>query len=289
MLLILKQKKSKWEIRTNEYFKGTPVIKDGVLLISSFDVIVAYDADFGTKIWEKKFNKFGTSSPTLKDDKVYVGGDGNLHALNYKNGKTIFEIKLNNDSTELGNPIVDNNAIFFNDRRGNIYRANGNTGTIEWSKKFCYYPAVTSMAISNGTLYGFCTATLYALNAENGEKKWSFTPNQNFNFLYAPEISNNKIYTVLTSVYGEYSIYQVDSENGKQTDSWNKTLKTKNPLLSTPELIFYISGDELIAINDLGEKVWTYKLASSGISLAPLVLLGNDGKTYYSSMTGMKN
>ncbi|MWV38680.1 PQQ-binding-like beta-propeller repeat protein [Natrialba sp. INN-245] len=156
-----------------------PAIKDGVLFGGGRRSIVAHDLTRDEIKWEfenKNGEYMSTGSPAVQGESLYVGaGDGKLYSINADDG--VEEWSFETEGPLSFGPAVSENTVFISGFDGHLYAINTETGQKRWYIDFDTIlhgkPAVTSEMV-----YLIDGKSLSGISKNNGEKQWSFTPNE---------------------------------------------------------------------------------------------------------------
>ena len=80
-----------WQFQTGGPVDLTPVVADGIVLMSSTDrTLYALDALTGEHRWHLQMSYFVDTPPHVADGVVYVGDDGSIHALDLHTGQRLW-------------------------------------------------------------------------------------------------------------------------------------------------------------------------------------------------------
>jgi len=242
-----------YSTRNGETIQTPVVSSDGTVYISDNSHYLYALSPEGQLKW--KYNILDGSSPTIASDGViYIGSSDGFHAIN-SNGERIWKTKLGN----------------YGDLRA---------------------PAINSI---NETIYTVDkeSETLYALNINNGDIKWSRRTNdQNmaFNFNTAPSITNDGTILVGSYISG-YSkgLYAINSSDG--TRKWYAQIGNINgsiPTIGSNGIIYVGNYDYCLHAVDLaGNSQWGYNTANMGGKISASPIIDAAGTIYIGSTSGM--
>ncbi len=125
-----------WEFEVSGEIWSTPVISNGILLITSLDHnIYALKEDTGELIWESSTGGAIAATPVVHNGTVFVGSfDSVFYAFDLSTGeeKWTFEKASN---WYWGTPLVDENTIYVPSLDGKLYALDVNSGKKEWELK----------------------------------------------------------------------------------------------------------------------------------------------------------
>jgi outer membrane protein assembly factor BamB len=192
----------KWKFKTGNKIFSSPAIYHGVAYIGSQDgYLYALSAKSGNCIWRFKTGDAVNSSPTIYDHILYFGSlDGSYYALNAKTGKIIWKFRTLGEkrfgqkglwtmtpkdvymedlydfflSSVVIHKAKKGLTAYFGSSDGFLYAVNALNGKKIWSFKTKGI-VHTSPTVYQGNLYfGSWDTFLYSLDAENGRLQWKF-------------------------------------------------------------------------------------------------------------------
>jgi hypothetical protein len=159
-------------------YKIQPIAAYGKIFVSTSKGLYAFSANDGGQLWVYPTELPLGHSPTIAfingKATAYVGGyDRIIHAIDAENGTAI----AGYSPYEAGagyetNPLVINNTIYAGNRDGEFYALDAVNGDLKWSFA-TDGPILFSAAYKNGVVY-FASNDMhaYALNASNGSLIW---------------------------------------------------------------------------------------------------------------------
>ncbi|NKE06207.1 carboxypeptidase regulatory-like domain-containing protein [Mesobacillus selenatarsenatis] len=216
-----------WEYNTSGKGKilfSTPAAANNkIVLVTDSGYVVALDAFTGKEQWSVRIGSTNRSSPTIDGDTVYLSGgeDGKIYALDLKSGSIIW-------TTVVGAMAVYESPLLVD-------------GTLFVSSDLSEDAKVT------------------ALNAENGEKKWSV--NLGAPTYFGPSAGDGMLFI---GSYDNQKLRALRIEDG--TEVWSKTLVNEGiaskPVLDGGTLYvagtnFNTEGGTLYALDSkTGEEKW---------------------------------
>ena len=119
-----------------------------------------------------------SGAPTIAGERVYLAAnDGNIAALDAKSGEVIWESRSDLPAGSGSTPAVTDDLVIVTMRVGVVTALDRHTGRPVWEADLRPYraPMRGPPSVVNGTVYvGAANHMLYALDAANGELRWSF-------------------------------------------------------------------------------------------------------------------
>ncbi|AOZ91794.1 PQQ-binding-like beta-propeller repeat protein [Paenibacillus crassostreae] len=257
------------EIRDKvDYWKSSPAIADGVLYIGGGNnTFFAIDTATGTLLWKKSAAlndytcescppPFLHSSPAVYDGVVFVGvagydvgkqvEPGTVIAFDKESGEQLWISDILNGAVD-SSPVVDDKAIYVGMRNGGLQSLDRKTGKSIWkTNSIPYILASPALDQQTKTLYSGSSDSheLAAIDAETGEKKWSFKTEGPIHS--SPATDGATIYGAGGNHNSDKNlgvIYALDAITGEE--KW--TFRTDANIYSSPALnngILYIGSDD---------------------------------------------
>ncbi len=212
-----------------------------------------------------------------------VDENEDFYAINAINGNFIWDRSFVGEVVNSITVGPDQKVYFGNDSHF-FYARRASNGSFQW-RRTLDGEIVSSAAIGDsGDLYvGTTAGTLYALNAENGDTHWRYLTDKTIR--NQPAVGRNGfIYVVYTD--GNINILSPD---GLLLRSISTGLSSARLTLSRQGIIYLSGGNELRALNAIGDTIWTYTaLTESGgsdfIVTAPVI--SSDGDIYFGTSNG---
>lgn len=263
----------KWKYSTSENF-DTPLVSGGVVYVSegqSYTKLLAIDASKGTKKWELSLNSLNATSscPTVANGLLYITSGSKLFAVDAVSGVLKWSYTTGGTASP-SNPAVSNNIVYVCSNDGNAYAFDAATGSRKWFAKLGDWGG--SPTIANGIVYAYSyNGYLLAFDALTGTKKWEYqTKIKGYG---DPFVGDGLVYVANVAVDAITGAKKLDFTNGRL-----------RPIVVNG--VFYTTKDrQLTAINAAnGTQKWLSPQLT-GYPLTP-VIIGNDGKVYYSSDSG---
>ncbi len=252
-------------------FSAPAVENDGTIYWGAFYEFYALNPD-GSKKWEFNSTEWFESPVIGKDGIVYVGDRlGQLYALSpdgtLKWKYDDFEAKYMNRCSPA---ISASGNIYYGAGDGNLHAFN-EKGEINWSYPLGERVGYSSAAIRNGVVYiGSSDSTFYAINEEDGTKKWEFKTRNRW--LSSPAVgSDGTVYFACD----DSTLYALNPDGTKKWDYFIGGVSGNSPTIDEDGTI-YVGNHKLSAINPDGTLKWEYDLGFTFSSAT----IGKDGTIY---------
>jgi len=232
--------------------------------------VFALDAVTGSQKWAYKIDGDILSS-IISDGVVYVFFHASFTlnsyvcAVNASNGRQLWRYNVGSH-TYFSSPAFGDGAIYFGTYRGNYYAVSTKNGSELWSV------AVGGRIIGSSTLFDNIvyfysddiTYATYALNAQTGEKLWSY-PITNYQIDDAGVIY----------LKSEENIYALDGSSGNQMWNFSANETIISSLSLIDNVIYFCTNGTLNALNPAnGAQLWSCNTEGG----APLVIY--DGRVF---------
>ncbi|WP_277543831.1 outer membrane protein assembly factor BamB family protein [Haloarcula laminariae] len=213
------------------------------------------------------------SEPSDSNDSVSDGGTtprttpDNQQSTETKQSKGYTEqliFQLESGESDLGNPIVANNSIYFGNR---IVRAVDNSGNKKW--EFDTGDRVSSIpGVRNGTVYvGSWNRQFYALDASDGSEKWTFSAQGTIGQRGPTPVTDESVYFA-----AGYRVYALDAVDGKEQWFFEMDSGTHAAPAVTDDTVIAGDSQRLYALNRAdGNEVWRANMGQHGLNNAPPV------------------
>ena len=213
---------------------ATPVLKDGVIYIGTYEGTVYAVNDTGGDRWKYDTDSAIVGSVALAGDTLFVGlSSGELLAMDTntqkpKNGFGPFKAGDKIWST----PVVEGDTVYVSSLDHKLYALDAETGEQRWEQPFEADGGIAAtLLISGGTIYiGSFDKCLYALDAETGEPKEGFETFEAGDWFWSrPLLAEGVLY--IGSLDG--NLYALDAESGAEL--WR--FPTDGPIRSWPVIV----------------------------------------------------
>ncbi|MBN1244039.1 PQQ-binding-like beta-propeller repeat protein [Candidatus Bathyarchaeota archaeon] len=249
-----------WNLTAQGNIRYLTVI-DGVTYISASDGryhngqygggnIFALDAGTGSQKWVYKIDGDVLSS-IISDGVVYVFFhasftlDSYVCAVNASNGRQLWRYNAGYH-TYFSSPAFDDDAIYFGTYRGNYYAVSAKNGSELWNVAVDGRVSGSS-TLFDGIVYFNSDDTTYALNAQTGEKLWSYP------------ITQYQIGDAGISYFkaGE-NVYALNASNGNQIWKFSANETIISSLSLIDNVIYFCTNETLTALNPAnGAQLWS--------------------------------
>ncbi|MEL6182849.1 MAG: PQQ-binding-like beta-propeller repeat protein, partial [Myxococcota bacterium] len=152
-----------------------------VFILSSDEVLHAYDLATGERLWEYKrkipdyITQQELSTPTVDNDRVYCGfADGSFVAIEAETGAPIWVRDLSGGETEStdvdAQPIIDEERIYITSFSGGVFALNRESGEVMWRAEM---KGASTVVRSDDLIYTTTSRRhVVALNPNNGKRIW---------------------------------------------------------------------------------------------------------------------
>jgi outer membrane protein assembly factor BamB len=183
---------------------GQAIYRGKVYFPNSTGNIYCLDAMTGEELWSSRALGSGfVNIPTLSKGRLYIGGsnDRKLHCLDANTGEKVWSYGTAGPMN--GSATVDGNKVYFGEI-GHVYCLDAETGEEIWTFKTAGNLYNKSMGVDllafnpptivNGNAYVWAWDNrMYCLNAETGEKIWSFALAEHR--MWPAMVSGGKVFT----------------------------------------------------------------------------------------------
>jgi outer membrane protein assembly factor BamB len=232
-----------WKLKIGDWEGTSPVVSDGVVYVAggflvgdkawydSPTYLYALDARSGEERWRFPCpSRYSPGGPAVSEGVVYIGGyDGYLYALDTETGQEIWKFQSGGgDDTRYSSPVVADGVVYF----GSLYALDAASGQVKWD---CEATGVamhfySSPAVSDGLVYFDTNAgyfgsdvltsggSLYALDAQTGQEKWTSKPDDRFWPTFSPVVSDGVVYfgnEGPPNTVGDY-LHAFDAQTGEE-------------------------------------------------------------------------
>jgi eukaryotic-like serine/threonine-protein kinase len=221
---------TKWQTQASSSFNA-PVYANGALYLNDgTGREMAVDAETGATRWRTSFLSAIISSPTIMNDVVYIGIDGHaVLALSASDGHQVARFDV--DSEVFASPLIEDDTLYVATESGALYAFDITTHEQKWRfvgagpahghpaawHGVVYYgsggaliavdnaghekwrfagPSAffsPSLAVADGAVFGSSANNIYALDAETGATKWTYSASSPATGFSAPSAWNGLV------------------------------------------------------------------------------------------------
>jgi outer membrane protein assembly factor BamB len=164
----------KWAFSAKSQILAPPLITSDALYVpSNENTLYKVNKNYGVPIWTFKTTKSIRTTPVMDDKGIlYFGSnDGYLYAVDSATGALVWKYLFNAEISS--SPAADADAVYVA-VKDTVYALDTATRTVAWKKTIAGKISAT-LTLHDGTIFVPSTDyTLYVLNAETGEQKWSY-------------------------------------------------------------------------------------------------------------------
>lgn len=205
--------REQWEYHYHEPLPATPVVADGTLYLGFDDrsALCAIEPETGAFRWEQAGpDDQWVEAMTVADGTVYAGwglpGDepGHLLAIDAETGEEAW--RLETEQTVDTEPAVADETLYVHSG-GWLRAVDAETGRVLWrfdtegAFDRDFYHSIEPPVVADGTVYvGGYDATVYAVDAETGEQRWSYAFGQDVPLYVTPVLHRGSLYVGSDSV-----------------------------------------------------------------------------------------
>jgi len=199
-------------------------------------------------LWSRRTGGVIRSSPIVADNKLYIVlGDHNLYCLDAETGKKLWKYEIGGELSSLflgepssiflgklsSSPCVINGKVYVGSLDGNIYCIDAETGEKIWSYQTGDVVQSSPIVVNNKLYIGSADHNLYCLDAETGEKIWGHEIDT---AVYSsPAFYNNRIY-----VASKGYLYCVDASIGEEL--WKQKMEITHDSVLIGDGKLYVAG-----------------------------------------------
>ena len=182
----LNEPRTLWKFQAHGEIVASPVLDGKNLMTGSYDsTFYNVDAISGKVNWTfKSGGQIGSTACIWRDKVMFFSSDGKLYCLDKTNGSVIWMFKTFSGALPdrkydwpdyyQSSPITDTNTVFFGAGDGRVYAVNALDGNLKWSYQTGDV-VHTRPAIENDKIViGSFDGTMYCLNKESGTLIWQF-------------------------------------------------------------------------------------------------------------------
>jgi outer membrane protein assembly factor BamB len=158
---------------------ASPIIANNILYVAIDKSLFAFDPNTGSKKWvyiNPNYVNWGVCSPAIANGILYIGDN---NAILYAIDATNGSLKWKKKISDIywfGSSPVIFNSMVYFGQGDKVYALDANTGDIKWTYTATGEAFDYAPAIANGIIYIASDCKVYALNANTGGLKWVYSP-----------------------------------------------------------------------------------------------------------------
>lgn len=174
----------KWTHSAEGMIVSKPLVANGAVYFGALDKLYAVEAGSGQLKWQLKLgdpSDWIWSDPTMVGTTIYLGTlSGKVYAIDAATGSQKWQQPFAASGQIRSAIVVRDNVGYFGTSDQKLYALDLGTAQLKWNPLPLQGPIFASPALEGDTLY---VAThgynMYALNANDGTRKWCFDANTN--------------------------------------------------------------------------------------------------------------
>jgi outer membrane protein assembly factor BamB len=179
----------RWAVDVSGDPSWLTVVNETVFVSGTQDRVHALAAASGGTLWETAVDGSLRTAPTVAGDNLYVGSQEALFALGTLNGTEQWRF----DGQFVAPPTVVDGVVFAGDGSARVHALEAATGEARWSVSFSNSPFLAAPTVADGTVLASGSSTLFALNRETGNTRWTADIDNGLNA--APTVADGTVYT----------------------------------------------------------------------------------------------
>jgi outer membrane protein assembly factor BamB len=170
-----------WDRQLGGAIAGTPALSDGLLIVGAFDnKLYAVNAASGEIAWTQPTDGWVWSGPLVEDGTLYFGDlAGYLYSARADTGEQIWKVKPG--GALRGTPALADGVLYAPSRDGFVYfrsaedGAPAGPGEVEIGGQLLSTPVIAGDSIIVGAYGARENKLVFALDANSGAERWTFT------------------------------------------------------------------------------------------------------------------
>ena len=256
-----------WDFQVEDAVRSTPLVRDGVVYVSSYDNNVwALNAQDGSLKWKCATEGGLGSSPAYGGGVIYIGSsDTRLYAIDARTGNRKWTFKT--EGRIYSTPAVTSGMVFFGSDDGTIYavKPSPTSGREIWAFNLMSAIRSSPVVFNDFLFFGTETGEFVSMNL-SGELQWRFETRRRV--MATACVHDDMVYIGSD----DYTFYALDIERGYQ----NWRFRTKGSIVSSAAyfdgMVYFGSADgNVYALEALGGKeVWQYDIGEA-VTSSPAV------------------
>jgi eukaryotic-like serine/threonine-protein kinase len=276
--LIGAQTRLLWKLETGEEVRSSPVLRDDLLYIGSYDKhLYCIDTKSGEVRWKRATDGGVSSSPAVQGDLVVAGSeDGVVYGMDAARGALRWSVRTGR--AVRSSPKILDRIVYVGSDDQQVYAIDGLHGRQLWQYR-TWMPVRSSCAFGNGAVYiGSSDNHVYAIDALSGNMRWK-QKTQN-GVISTPAFDSGMVFVGSMDGY----VYALDAEAGFTV--WRyKTghyVNASPVVVGTRVIIAGVDGNVYAFETRSGRLAWKYE---AGVQLTSSPRIG-DGFVYIGGTDG---
>lgn len=288
-----------WEFSTQGSIWSSPTYENNTVYVGTLSgSMYAVNSSSGEMRWGLETGHPIFSSPVVSENSVYFGNRGyNTSVSSPETEYFLYNINADNGTLRwkketgqgmFGSPAVDNGTLYVGDQNGTVYAVDSTDGEVKWQFRISEnrvsergsreeFKFVSSLTVSNGTVYVPSYRTVYAIDAGTGEERWNTTITGLVTS--SPAVAGGSVY--IGDYVGNFHAIEVGMGEVRWTNSVSETyISQSSPFVVDGTVVFGgVDGDLYGLDNEDGRELWSYETTAPVLS-SPAVV---DGMVYFSN------
>lgn len=160
--------KSIWQTKTNVTTRGSPSLKDSVIIFGNDDgEVITVDLENGNIINREMVGGIFTGAPSIDSDIAYISNNnGIIYAFDLKSAKIIWQ--HDTGARIIMSPAIDDENLIVGNLRGSLYSFNKYDGTLNWGQQYKGVFNTTPLLTNNRIILPDLFRALYIINKNTG-------------------------------------------------------------------------------------------------------------------------
>lgn len=174
-----------WKFTTGGPVFSSPVIEQGKVYVGSNDGnVYCLDLATGMVLWKYATSGEIRSTVCINGDQlIFISGDGNCYSLHRSSGQLAWKFATNGEKKYSlfsfadyyqSTPVMEKGVVYFGSGDGNIYALNAADGRKLWSFPTGDVVHGTPAVSESGVYAGSFDGFVYCLDPKTGQLKWKF-------------------------------------------------------------------------------------------------------------------
>jgi outer membrane protein assembly factor BamB len=173
-------------------------IREGWLVVSTHQLLLALDARSGVVVWEFATAGPITTAPVIAEGQVFVGtARGVLHSVALINGQEQARFQLR--GAPAATPLLDGPLLYLADLSGRLTALEYGTGRERWRVETGSALLSAPLLVEDTLFFGGAGGTLYTVDARNGQELATLVLDGSI--IGAPAFANNLLYVRAGQLY----------------------------------------------------------------------------------------